>query len=250
MGTEADVSFVASAWTRDRSPDTFRIFLKERSLRASCLTALGKPSSNVPFIMPKRVADTDPADKQIEELHRLRSRTSSSGTSSSPATRRSSILKNTKYVPRKEPASGSDRRQERVRRPCRVEPRPARCISRRRSNALLSKGEVDIIEASRRSRAYAGADQEGQERAGRHPGNKLGNQYMARFNHLHKPFDNPKPCGRPRNGTRFNQEAFPERRRSEIKEYYQSPARRCSSAASPYGSHGRARDMEDKLEST
>ena len=30
------------------------------------LEALGKPSSNVPFMMPKRVADTDPY-KQIED---------------------------------------------------------------------------------------------------------------------------------------------------------------------------------------
>ena len=50
------------------------------------LEALGKPSSNVPFIMPKRVAETD-AFKQIEDY-------TGSGpyifkrTSSSPATRR------------------------------------------------------------------------------------------------------------------------------------------------------------------
>ena len=41
--------------------DTFRIFLGEAC--GIMLDALGKPSSNVPFIMPKRVADT-PADKQ------------------------------------------------------------------------------------------------------------------------------------------------------------------------------------------
>ncbi|MFN0161832.1 MAG: ABC transporter substrate-binding protein, partial [Burkholderiales bacterium] len=45
------------------TPDTFRIFLSEAC--GIMLDALGKPSSNVPFIMPKRVADT-PADKQIE----------------------------------------------------------------------------------------------------------------------------------------------------------------------------------------
>ena len=46
------------------SPDTFRVFLREAC--GFVLEALGKPSSNVPFIMPKRVADT-PADKQIED---------------------------------------------------------------------------------------------------------------------------------------------------------------------------------------
>src|SRR5688572_33497793 len=46
------------------APDTFRIFLREAC--GFVLEALGKPSSNVPFIMPKRVAETD-AFKQIEE---------------------------------------------------------------------------------------------------------------------------------------------------------------------------------------
>ena len=46
------------------APDTFRIFLGEAC--GFVLEALGKPSSNVPFIMPKRIADTDPF-KQIEE---------------------------------------------------------------------------------------------------------------------------------------------------------------------------------------
>ncbi|MEK9720928.1 MAG: ABC transporter substrate-binding protein, partial [Quisquiliibacterium sp.] len=44
------------------APDTFRIFLGEAC--GFVLEALGKPSSNVPFIMPKRVAETDPF-KQI-----------------------------------------------------------------------------------------------------------------------------------------------------------------------------------------
>src|SRR5512135_2511447 len=46
------------------TPDTFRIFLNEAN--GFVLEALGKPSSNVPFIMPKRVADTDPF-KQIDD---------------------------------------------------------------------------------------------------------------------------------------------------------------------------------------
>ena len=46
------------------APDTFRLFLKEPC--GFVLEALGKPSSNVPFIMPKRIAETD-AFKQIEE---------------------------------------------------------------------------------------------------------------------------------------------------------------------------------------
>src|SRR5678810_1244294 len=39
------------------SATTFRIFLREAC--GFVLEALGKPSSNVPFIMPKRIAETD-----------------------------------------------------------------------------------------------------------------------------------------------------------------------------------------------
>jgi len=45
-------------------PKTFRIVLKEPY--GLVVDSLGKPSSNVPFIMPKRVAETDPT-KQISE---------------------------------------------------------------------------------------------------------------------------------------------------------------------------------------
>jgi len=47
-----------------RGRDEIRIFLREPC--GFVLEALGKPSSNVPFIMPRRVAET-PADKQIED---------------------------------------------------------------------------------------------------------------------------------------------------------------------------------------
>src|SRR5207302_6613594 len=40
------------------NPKTFKLVLTEPT--GLVLSALGKPSSNVPFIMPKRVADTDP----------------------------------------------------------------------------------------------------------------------------------------------------------------------------------------------
>ncbi len=46
------------------APDSFRLFLREPC--GFLLEALGKPSANVPFIMPKRIAETD-AFKQIEE---------------------------------------------------------------------------------------------------------------------------------------------------------------------------------------
>ncbi|MEA2839404.1 MAG: peptide/nickel transport system substrate-binding protein [Methylobacteriaceae bacterium] len=43
---------------------TFKLVLKEPY--GLVLASLGKPSSNVPFIMPKRMADT-PADKNVPE---------------------------------------------------------------------------------------------------------------------------------------------------------------------------------------
>ena len=118
--------------------DTFRIFLTE-----SCgimLDALGKPSSNVPFIMPKRVADT-PADKQIEEY-----------VGSGPYIfkrdefkpgDKAVYLKNPKYVPRKEAASGSTGGKNVY--VDRVEWNLALRDAQAQVNAL-SKGEVDIIE--------------------------------------------------------------------------------------------------------
>lgn len=68
------------------------------------LDALGKPSSNPPFIMPKSVADT-PADQQI-------SSTVGSGpyifkTDEYRPGEKIVYIKNTKYVPRKEPAAGT-----------------------------------------------------------------------------------------------------------------------------------------------
>ncbi len=68
------------------------------------LEALSKPSSNPPFIMPKAVAET-PADQQIKS-------TVGSGPFVFKADEyrpgeRIVFLKNTKYVPRKEPASGT-----------------------------------------------------------------------------------------------------------------------------------------------
>jgi len=46
-------------------PKTFKIVLKEQT--GLVLPALGKPSSNVPFMMPRRVADT-PASEQISDF--------------------------------------------------------------------------------------------------------------------------------------------------------------------------------------
>src|ERR1700693_5501437 len=80
---------------------TFRIVLKEQT--GLVLPALGKPSSNVPFMMPKRVADT-PASEQISDF-----------TGSGPFVfkrdewkpgDKAVYVKFAQYKPRSEPASG------------------------------------------------------------------------------------------------------------------------------------------------
>jgi len=162
-------------------PNTFRIFLREAC--GFVLEALGKPSSNVPFIMPKRIADT-PADKQIEDA-----------TGSGPYIfakdefkpgDKAVYLKNTKYVPRKEPPSGTAGGKRVY--VDRVEWNLALRDAQAQVNAL-SRGEVDIIEQPAfESYAPLKADKNIQVVNS----NPLGFQYMCRFNHLHPPFNNQK----------------------------------------------------------
>src|ERR1051325_4270327 len=83
------------------NPKTFTIKLKEQT--GLLVFALGKPSSNVPFMMPKRVAETDP-NTQISDF-----------TGSGPFVFKKEewkpgdkavYVKFDKYKPRSEPASG------------------------------------------------------------------------------------------------------------------------------------------------
>ncbi|HWA38129.1 MAG TPA: ABC transporter substrate-binding protein, partial [Burkholderiales bacterium] len=163
------------------SPNTFRLFLREAC--GFVLEALGKPSSNVPFIMPKRVADT-PADKQIDDA-----------TGSGPYVfakdqfkpgDKAVYLKNTKYVPRKEAPSGTaGGKQVFVDR---VEWNLALRDAQAQVNALV-KGEVDIVEQPAFESYPALQADKGIQVVNSNP---LGFQYMGRFNHLHPPFNNPK----------------------------------------------------------
>jgi peptide/nickel transport system substrate-binding protein len=159
------------------APDTFRIVLREPC--GFVLEALGKPSSNVPFIMPKRVAETDPF-KQIDDY-----------TGSGPYVfkrdefkpgDKAVYLKNAKYVPRKEPASGSaGGKQVYVER---VEWNLALRDAQAQANALVN-GEVDIVEQI----AFEHYQPLQKEKAVKVLKPKIGQQYMCRFNHLHPPFD-------------------------------------------------------------
>ena len=97
--------------------DAKTIVIKLKEPTGLLAFGLGKPSSNVPFMMPKRVAETDP-NQQISDF-----------TGSGPFVfskdewkpgDKAVYVKFDKYKPRSEPASGARRRQGRQGRPRRV----------------------------------------------------------------------------------------------------------------------------------
>ncbi|PYM12534.1 MAG: ABC transporter substrate-binding protein [Candidatus Rokuibacteriota bacterium] len=162
------------------NPKTFKLLLKEPT--GLVLGALGKPSSNVPFMMPKRVAETDP-NTQIADF-----------TGSGPfifkkdewkTGDKAVYVKNPQYKPRSEPPSGLA--GGKVVKVDRVEwkaiPDHQTAI-----NALLA-GEVDMLESPPHD-LYPVLKQDSNVRL--FNGNPLGNQYTFRFNVLSKPFDNAK----------------------------------------------------------
>jgi peptide/nickel transport system substrate-binding protein len=163
------------------APDTFRIFLGEAC--GFMLEALGKPSSNVPFIMPKRIAETD-ATKQIEE--HIGSGPYMFVKDQFKPGDKAVYVKNPKYVPRSEPPSGTTGGKRVY--VDRVEWNLALRDAQAQVNAL-QKGEVDIIEA-------LGFDQYETVKADANlqlpKYSNFGLQYMARFNHLLPPFNNVK----------------------------------------------------------
>lgn len=203
------------------TPDTFRIFLGEAN--GFMIEALGKPSSSVPFIMPKRIAETDPF-KQIEE--HIGSGPFIFKRDEFKPGDKAVYLKNTKYVPRSEPPSGTTGGKRVF--VDRVEWNLALRDAQAQVNAL-KKGEVDILEQL----PFDFYEQVKADTSLQIPKySNFGLQYMARFNHLHKPFDNPKV--RQAVAAAFNQEAFL-RAQVGVKELYKT----CGSffiCGTPYGS--------------
>jgi peptide/nickel transport system substrate-binding protein len=146
------------------------------------LLALGKPSSNVPFIMPKRIAETSP-NEQIKEY-----------IGSGPFVFRADqwkpgdqavYTKFAKYKPRAEPPSGMA--GGKLAKVDRIEwhpiPDPQTAV-----NALVA-GEVDIVEDAKSDLLPTLAKDPNVKMLDQNP---LGNQYVLRFNTIQKPFDNPK----------------------------------------------------------
>ena len=172
------MSFVAELTATDTK--TFRLQLKEPY--GLVLATLGKPTSNVPFMMPKRVAETDP-NTQLTDT-----------TGSGPFIfkkdewkpgEKAVYLKNSKYKPRAEPASGfaggKRAKVDRVEWVWIADPQT-------QINAL-SNGEIDFIETPPHDLlGLIGADPNVRSLVVA----PMGRQYAFRFNALHKPFDNAK----------------------------------------------------------
>jgi len=146
------------------------------------LSALGKPSSAAPFMMPRRVAETSPND-QINDF-----------TGSGPFVFRRDewkpgdkavYVKFDKYKPRAEPPSGMA--GGKVAKVDRIE---WRVIADQQTaiNALIA-GEIDYIEQPAHDLLPVIKKDANVKLADTNP---LGNQYAFRFNSTAKPFDNPK----------------------------------------------------------
>jgi peptide/nickel transport system substrate-binding protein len=199
--------------------DGFRITLKEPA--GFVLEALGKPSSNVPFIMPKRVAETDPT-KQITEY-----------IGSGPYVfvkdefkpgDKAVYVKFDKYKPRKEKPSGTAGGKNVY--VDKVVWNLALRDYQAQVNALAN-GEVDIIENvpfQHYETLVKNKDIEIRK-------TKIGLQYMCRFNHLHKPFDNAKV--RQAVLASFRQEPFL-KAQVGVKELYK-PCASMFTCGTPYG---------------
>ncbi|MFI5002385.1 MAG: ABC transporter substrate-binding protein [Reyranellales bacterium] len=146
------------------------------------LETLGKSSSNVPFMMPKRVAETDP-NSQITDA-----------TGSGPFIfkkdewkpgEKAVYIKNPRYKPRNEPPSGLS--GGKVAKVDRVEWITIADTSTQ-VNALIN-GEIDLVEIVPPDLLPLLAKDKNIKIV---VTNTWGRQYAMRFNTLHKPFDNPK----------------------------------------------------------
>jgi peptide/nickel transport system substrate-binding protein len=163
-----------------QGPKSFTIKLKEPT--GLLVFGLGKPSSNVPFMMPKRVAETDP-NTQISDF-----------TGSGPFVFKADewkpgdkavYVKFDKYKPRSEPPSGLA--GGKVVKVDRVE-WLAISDHQQAINALLA-GELDYVEAPPIDLLPLLSADSNVKVINSNP---LGLQYTFRPNWLHKPFDNPK----------------------------------------------------------
>ncbi len=158
---------------------TFTLVLKEPF--GLVIDALGKPSSNVPFMMPERIARTDP-NQQITDA-----------TGSGPFIFKKDewvpgnkvvYVRNPNYVPRSEPADGLA--GGKVVKVDRVE--WIYIPDQNTALAALTNGEADIFELPQADFIPALEKNPNIRLAA----DSLGNQGWLRPNHLQPPFNNPK----------------------------------------------------------
>ncbi|UYN95245.1 MAG: ABC transporter substrate-binding protein [Enhydrobacter sp.] len=159
---------------------TFQMVLKEPY--GLVLDTLGKPSSNVPFMMPKAVAETD-AFKQIDS--QIGSGPFIYQKNESKPGERHVYLKNPKYKPRGEAPSGLA--GGKVAKVDRVEIVEMPDVQQQ-VNAIIA-GEVDIVEAPPHDLLPV---LKNDKNVVLDDWNPLGHVFIIRFNHTVKPFDNPK----------------------------------------------------------
>jgi peptide/nickel transport system substrate-binding protein len=161
---------------------TFKLKMKEPY--GLVLQSLGKPSSNVPFMMPKKTAETDPMQQiKLEDV-----------IGSGPFVFKGDewkpgekivYVKNAKYKPRAEPANGLS--GGKVVKVDRVEWIAMPDIQTQ--VAALQSGEIDMIESPGHDLLPLLAKDRNIKLLSFNP---TGNQYTFRFNSTAKPFDNAK----------------------------------------------------------
>ncbi len=161
---------------------TFKLKMKEPY--GLVLESLGKPSSNVPFMMPKKTAETDPMQQiKLEDV-----------IGSGPFVFKADewkpgekivYVKNAKYKPRSEPANGLA--GGKVVKVDRVEWIAMPDIQTQ--VAAIQNGEIDMIESPGHDLLPLLAKDKNIKLVNFNP---TGNQYVFRFNSTAKPFDNDK----------------------------------------------------------
>ena len=177
LGQKVFSTFVAEM----TSPDAKSIVIKLKEPTGMLLFALGKPSSNVPFMMPKRIAETDP-NKQISEF--VGSGPFVFNKDNWKPGDKAVYTKFDKYKPRSEPADGLA--GGKVVNVDRVE--WLAISDQQQALNALSTGEVDMIEAPPHDLlplVKADANLKIVE-------SPYGNQFTLRFNSTQPPFGNPK----------------------------------------------------------
>ena len=172
------MTFVADMKATDDK--TFQFTLNEPT--GLIIPALGKPSSNVPFIMPARIAATPPGEQITEYV------------GSGPYVflqdewkpgDKAEFAKFEGYVPRDEPGDGLAGGKHVY-----VDKVVWKVIRDQQTKMnALSKGEIDVIESPAHDLLPLMETDENIQLVDLNP---FGNQYTFRFNQLHPPFDDPK----------------------------------------------------------